>query len=227
MALLVNYSFELERNKAEELVRSWCDRYQASWVHFAVIEALYLGRYKAVSVEQILATWKRRGHPMYHFNGDFERLIGRQSSQTNHRALLKAFSGLESSTYSRQTVESNPVILAEDIAVDLTASASDPKTLSSTTAVSLEIIETLIHPDDHDVSDTFSEGLADEGSNEPNLAAEVRYQADWLRWEAGKRPIQQFTPIPDISNFYLKLKAIAQLSENSPNNASTNIYPEG
>jgi len=50
-ALLVHYSFELPNDKAEELVSGWLRQYPANWVLLAVIEALYQGRYKSVSVD--------------------------------------------------------------------------------------------------------------------------------------------------------------------------------
>ena len=76
-ALLTHYCFELGGYTAEQLIDRWLGDYDASWVRLAVIEALYQGRYKAVSVAQILACWKRRGDTLYHFNGDFERLVCR------------------------------------------------------------------------------------------------------------------------------------------------------
>jgi predicted lipoprotein with Yx(FWY)xxD motif len=81
VALLSHYGFELRGYKAEELVNLWLRNYQANWVRLGVIEALYQGRYKAVSVEQILAVWARRGQPIYRFNHEFERLISRKLPQ--------------------------------------------------------------------------------------------------------------------------------------------------
>ena len=72
---LFNIALNMRGYQAEELVRAWLHNYKSSWVRLAVIEALYQGRYKAVSVEQILATWNRRGFPKSHFNGEFERLV--------------------------------------------------------------------------------------------------------------------------------------------------------
>src|SRR6476646_3686823 len=74
-ALLIHYSFDLNGCTADELVTSWASTYHPLWVRSAVIEALYQGRYKAVSVEQILVLWLRRGQPLYHFNHEFERII--------------------------------------------------------------------------------------------------------------------------------------------------------
>ncbi|WP_244329211.1 hypothetical protein [Tolypothrix sp. PCC 7910] len=74
-ALLTHYSFDLSGYSASELIRRWKTHYPLEWLHIAVIEALYQGRYKAVSVQQILNFWHRRGQATYHFNMEFERLI--------------------------------------------------------------------------------------------------------------------------------------------------------
>jgi hypothetical protein len=73
--LLIHYSFDLSGYSASELVNRWQKQYPDSWLHLAVIEALYQGRYKAISVQQILTLWQRRGQATYHFNMEFERLI--------------------------------------------------------------------------------------------------------------------------------------------------------
>ncbi|BAZ69297.1 MAG: hypothetical protein KME28_19220 [Pelatocladus maniniholoensis HA4357-MV3] len=75
IALLIHYSFELSGYQASELVHRWQQQYSDSWLHMAVIEALYQGRYKAISVQQILTLWQRRGQAVFHFNMEFERLI--------------------------------------------------------------------------------------------------------------------------------------------------------
>lgn len=75
-ALLESYGFELVRGEsAEATAARWLAGAEASWVHMAVLEALYQGRYKAISVEQILRAWQRRGEPVYHFGPEFERLV--------------------------------------------------------------------------------------------------------------------------------------------------------
>ena len=75
VSLLTHYSFDLGGFSASELVKRWENQYPSNWVHLAIIEALYQGRYKAVSAQQILTLWLRRNHPSYHFNMEFERLI--------------------------------------------------------------------------------------------------------------------------------------------------------
>ena len=73
--LLTHYSFDLGGKSAGQLLDRWESKYATNWVRWAVIEALYQGRYKAVSVEQILQLWQRRQQPRCHFNYEFERLV--------------------------------------------------------------------------------------------------------------------------------------------------------
>ncbi|MBD2442562.1 hypothetical protein H6G25_04970 [Dolichospermum sp. FACHB-1091] len=73
--LLTHYSFDLNGYNASELIDRWQVEYPIHWLHLAVIEALYQGRYKAISVQQILTFWRRKGETTYHFNMEFERMI--------------------------------------------------------------------------------------------------------------------------------------------------------
>ena len=76
-ALLTKYDFDLGGETSEQLIARWQNNYQVEWLTLAVVEALYLGRYKAISVEQILTLWKRRSQPVYHFNSEFQNIITR------------------------------------------------------------------------------------------------------------------------------------------------------
>ncbi len=73
--LLTHYSFDLSSYTVEQLIDHWLRHYPAGWLRSAVIEALYQGRYKAVSVDQILSIWHRRGSLRVHFNHEFERIV--------------------------------------------------------------------------------------------------------------------------------------------------------
>jgi hypothetical protein len=79
-ALVSRYGFELKGVTLLELIEDWSASYSFYWIRLAVIEALYQGRYKVISVEQILRMWKRRGQPTFHFTRDFERLVDHQLS---------------------------------------------------------------------------------------------------------------------------------------------------
>lgn len=73
--LLQHYSFELGGLRPNEWVAEWRDRYPEHWLRSAIVEALYQGRYKVVSVVQILDMWERRGQSVCHYNGEFERMV--------------------------------------------------------------------------------------------------------------------------------------------------------
>jgi hypothetical protein len=77
-SLIDSYAFDLGRYDVEQLLEHWLKFYSASWIRLATIESLYLGRYKAVSIEQIMSVWLRRGTSNLHFNYEFERLICRK-----------------------------------------------------------------------------------------------------------------------------------------------------
>lgn len=73
--LLKYYSFELTGLTVKDYIAQWRDRYPHHWLRPAIVEALYQGRYKVVSVVQILDMWQRRGQSLCHYNGEFERMI--------------------------------------------------------------------------------------------------------------------------------------------------------
>jgi hypothetical protein len=74
IALLQHYSFDLGGYTINDLTRAWSD-FKPEWVRQAVIESLFQGRYKAVSVNQILHLWERKGEPTCRYNHEFERLV--------------------------------------------------------------------------------------------------------------------------------------------------------
>ncbi len=73
--LLCYYKFALEGRTAAKVLRQWANDYPVEWIRLAIVEALYQGRYKAVSVEQILQIWQRRSQAQPHFDQDFAQLI--------------------------------------------------------------------------------------------------------------------------------------------------------
>ena len=77
LALLSYYRFEFGECTPARTISDWLDKFPANWVRLAIVEALYQGRYKAVSVTQILAAWQRRDQPYPHFNYEFESLVCR------------------------------------------------------------------------------------------------------------------------------------------------------
>jgi len=76
--LLESYRFELANHDARQWVSLWLEFYRPSWIRDAVVEALYQGRYKSVSVRQILELWQRRGQPIRHVTHEFEAAVCRE-----------------------------------------------------------------------------------------------------------------------------------------------------
>ncbi|UKP00124.1 hypothetical protein [Nostoc sp. UHCC 0870] len=113
IALLIHYSFDLSGYSASELIHRWRKQYPPDWLHLAVIEALYQGRYKGISVQQILAFWLRRGQVIYHFNMEFERLICSQFPASLTATTTTALNFHQQPTVSeRVTHDPDPVLVA-------------------------------------------------------------------------------------------------------------------
>ncbi len=99
LELLSHYGFDLRGYSAIDLLAHWLENYRADWVRLAVIEALYRGRYKAVSIEQILNFWTRRSKASYQFNHDFERLICRNLPRDLNSNLENTLEDIEEDIY--------------------------------------------------------------------------------------------------------------------------------
>ena len=74
-ALLVGYGFDLGTFAVDDLMLYWSSHYPLHWLRAAILEALHQGRYKAISVGQILVIWRRRGQPLPHYSYEFERAV--------------------------------------------------------------------------------------------------------------------------------------------------------
>lgn len=75
IALIKAFSLELDQYSPESQVMYWLSTYRPAWIRDAIIEAVFLGRYKIISVQHILAIWQRRGQPVCHFTSGFEQVI--------------------------------------------------------------------------------------------------------------------------------------------------------
>ncbi|HEY9651440.1 MAG TPA: hypothetical protein V6C95_12305 [Coleofasciculaceae cyanobacterium] len=204
--LLSRYGFELRGYTAQELVNLWLKTYQANWIRLAVIEALYQGRYKAVSVEQILTVWIRRGQPIYRFNHEFERLISRKLPQNLTAPITVSVTpqtqeyGLpllppSASNTSGEEAAQPATIECETSELE---SRAEPEYLSPTPQITEDVKEEPIQPDKQPIEVSISH------------QTRLVHDANWSRYETSKQPIHQFIPPPDSSDFYLKLKAVVE-----------------
>ena len=184
--LLIHYSFDLGGYTVEELVGRWLQHYPASWLRTAVIEALYQGRYKAISVAQILMLWHRRGQPLCHFNHEFERIIC-------------GFPRTDSEATDRYNPESGRLPEFIPDFEELPPADTLPTALQTDQNVEVEIKpgELPIQP--------FKPALLPMSNPSP--------QEIWLKSEIPRQPIHQFIPVAEAPDFYVKLKAGSQTDE--------------
>ena len=190
-SLIDSYAFDLGSDDAKQLLQSWVDKHHASWIRLATIEALYLGRYKAVSIGHILNVWSRMGSPNTHFTYEFERLICRK--------LPKHLSDLSNLTASvaktpRQSDRNNNNIEPE----------TQPETVVRST-LAVERDETL------NLEKAFQQPK-ETSHNIPIISALGGFssQTDWSEFTVGQTMIHQFIPLPDVSSFFNKLKTFGE-----------------
>ncbi|NES85471.1 MAG: hypothetical protein F6K10_30935, partial [Moorea sp. SIO2B7] len=214
VALLNYYGFEMRGYTPTELITQWLKKYQAVWVRLAVVEALYQGRYKTVSVEQILSFWLRRGSPTFHFTHDFERLICRKLPEY----------AVKIPESSPENIEKNEKLISHNLEVSASPTQSNPFA-PETEATPIPIEE---EHDSEPVVIYFTEeereifNQPDEPVSLPQLEEEEKKKID-QKPESSlvetdnsslsliyQSPIHQFIPQPDVSHFYLKLKTVAQ-----------------
>lgn len=195
--LMTSYSFDLQGYTLDRLLSKWLTNYHSSWIRLATIEALYLGRYKAISIEQIMMVWSRLGTPKVHFGGEFERLICRKLPR--HLVPDK-----DSGTVSKPKIESP--------ASGDSYSASKPKNQANTRSQVLNALNSNQEPnfvaqsnqsqaESSAPSSREGVGNTEELMNTPSHLEKPQTESS--------NSIEGFTPIPDMSSLFQKLKAIA------------------
>jgi hypothetical protein len=74
LQLLKFYKFDLGDRSISTISQDWSN-YDLTWLRSAITESLYRGRYKVISVEQILESWSRHQAIFAKFDLEFESLI--------------------------------------------------------------------------------------------------------------------------------------------------------
>jgi hypothetical protein len=69
------YGFEMDESCLTRTLADWEGHYGREWLMLALVEALHQGRYKLMSIGQILVCWERRGEPRISFDRDFQRMV--------------------------------------------------------------------------------------------------------------------------------------------------------
>ncbi len=220
--LLNDYSFDLDGYMVEQLVQEWVQHYQPRWVRLAIIEALYQGRYKAISVIQILAFWERRRDPLCHFNREFEQMVcGRLMPQLLPDAIASPLPHPESSSSSPIDAlqpDPKPSSLLVDAAAD---STTDNPALENGDDRGDVIVEPIPMEDaalenatDSGI-DSIDNGIDSVVSPSPSPPHSHMLSSAPIATSSAlpKHPIHQFTPLSDRPDFstklYTKLKAVA------------------
>ena len=205
--LLVQYSFDLNGYSASELINHWRKDYPLDWLHLAVIEALYQGRYKAISVQQILTFWQRRGQVSHHFNMEFERMICSKFPESLTKTSAPVLPAIPQATpmHPAKTTQKLP------------ARSSNYYTESHTTSGYLvdkeQQVRALTSPSFKVAMDTSNRQLAASVSqklmNQGSLST-PRELPQLMPGNANNPPIEQFTPQRSdrSDSFTSKLKAM-------------------
>ena len=190
-SLIDSYAFDLGGNDTEKLLQSWLKLYQASWIKMATIEALYLGRYKTISIEQILNVWLRKGSPNPHFTYEFERLICRK--------LPKHLSNLADSTVDKiaEPFDCEPEPRQQAVSPAI-ASPKPETTMAIAPSAKVPSVEML-------------QQRSPEKGHRPLVSAWGKSdRLDWSELNEDNKSIHQFIPLPDVSSFFNKLKTFAE-----------------
>lgn len=234
--LLTHYSFDLGGNTAETLLDRWQAEYPPTWIRWAVIEALYQGRYKAVSVAQILQHWQRRQQARYHFNYEFERMVCQrfprnlsQSRQqpaqieTVDRAVLPALTPIadESPAWAElaeqiQQDEVTPIAtrsIAPSEPIPVLAPLEPPEALMNRVARLQAGVDALIEQATSSLNastDALKTKLQPDSDAPVSSGATAQNGKTPTIEPEEHPPIDQFMPLPDGSEFHSKLKAVAE-----------------
>ncbi len=208
--ILNQYRFEMRGYKAQELIERWLPTYSLNWIRMAILEALYQGRYKVISVEEILKIWQRRGHPTFHFTGEFERLVCKNL--------------LDSQLNGKKTVvipkQEKVNILSTTLEQPYPEPAAGKPDSNGTVAMSkdsLASLETSLFDDPRkgmsNVEQLLSQ-LTTETPKFPELESvpkSPKGTGTGENFPANFKPaIDEFTPLLDPSELYPKLKAVAR-----------------
>jgi hypothetical protein len=212
-ALLTRYGFELRGYTPLEIIERWLRLYPVKWVRLAVVEALYQGRYKVISVEHILSLWLRRGRPMFHFTYEFERLIFRVLPQHDEPQLIPIAIATQESESSElispsQETAEKLIHVHQWQEKNQVQSSEEPQTETQGDRV-------LQQPD---FADSQGSNRQISSDSEPFIpsAPFPSFQRNFKPLGSRGRTIHEFTPAIDDSDFYSKLKAVVE--QESPEN---------
>jgi len=204
-ALLVHYGFDLGGKKAEKLAGEWLTKYPGYWLRLAVVEALYQGRYKAVSVGQLLSMWHRIGEPLYHFNREFERLVCNNFPQN---LTLKSGDRVPQDDILLSKPESQVGVAELDLLAPSEAQLDDPALHAE--VPNTEAQETGKWPAGDDRIKENTEVVVYEDLAVTALADRAEAERAEAERKLADKPVGLSFPVVKHTDFHTKLKAIAR-----------------
>jgi hypothetical protein len=199
VALILRYGFDLGEQSALSMVRSWSCKYDPSFLSLAVVESLHLGRYKAVSIEQVLNGWQRRGEPIPHFSEEFADMVSgpgvlakltiADEQETNDELELELEKTLFSASDIAEAHRSTEVFELSDPALDEGLSEATPPPSRLTTALRQASLS--LTPSNYSIATTHSP------------------QDQWHQPATADDDEPTLAPPAQVSPFYYKLRAVA------------------
>ncbi|MEA5535860.1 hypothetical protein [Crocosphaera sp. XPORK-15E] len=216
--LLSRYGFELKKITIPELLEGWLASYSVYWIRLAIVEALYQGRYKAISVEYILSLWKRLGQPTYNFTQDFERLITgnlflddltTDSMESDDVPINQQEIETVTEEIPANSLTLTPV---QELLKNLATAHKIPS--ESSLSMSQENSFLLSEASQDDLDNNQDKIALNIPENDSNIVIEKTLSDNFNGYVKG--PIHQFVPDGDSSEFYGKLRAVVhqELAEN-------------
>ncbi len=200
--LLENYRFEMGHHDARQWVSLWLEFYRPSWIRDAVVEALYQGRYKSVSVRQILELWHRRSQPIRHATYEFEAAICREFGELRlaPTKLVTALPHLQRTVKTEENNRSASSTVSFDLSTSETVSETVPGMHPPEPSAPEQIAaEAASSPETADSSEP-SEASAPDAGTLPRSRRQVRGIL-----YASARAIQPFKPTLPFSGQTLRL----------------------
>lgn len=214
-ALLDSYSFDTNRCSIEVLIYDWLKNYQIEWIYLATVEALFLGRYKVVSIKQILSIWERLGSPKTHFSGDFERFIGRnlpKHSFTKNIVNPYCVEDQEDNILSAEKISPAEIITEETNNKNIDHNKNnDPENSSQENLLNQLIQDNFPKTQISQPKLHCQPQPQDEFNFVPATSMFKNYQGIFEKdnYLAPHNGIKSFSPNPDSSKFFQKLKYFA------------------
>ncbi|MEM8780634.1 MAG: hypothetical protein AAGF26_17560 [Cyanobacteria bacterium P01_G01_bin.49] len=210
-ALLFRYGFDLNGVSITQLIQEWSADYSVYWIRLGIIEALYQGRYKAISIQQILRLWQRRGQATYHFSYDFERLITEKFVINDWSKKLT-----ETKSFSEKVTNQEEIAFSSQPSRSLTPIQELVKEIEKAMPIISEDLSA--NSQNYQIRGDLTFKKIENQEKITQIDVEDSYHV-----KNSDRSILQFIPNLDPSKFYQKLRAVAyqKLSKDKDNALSS------